>query len=75
LPKIIAAKQLYRISVGTNAGKTVRLRTNREHAVTALAEGPDHAAVIPSLEDVDFVAIACVNPSGAAESYLLPAYV
>jgi hypothetical protein len=68
-----AANQLYRITAGTNAEKTVRLRTNRDYAVMALAEGPDYAAVISSLEDIDLVAIACVNPSGEAECYLVPA--
>jgi hypothetical protein len=68
-----AANQLYRITAGTHAGKTVRLRTNRDYAVMSLATTADPAAPIPSLEDVDFAGIVCVNRRGDSEFYLVPA--
>jgi hypothetical protein len=67
------ASQLWRITAGPHAGKTLRLRTNRDYAVMSLAETPDPEATIPSLDDVDFSGIACVNRSAEIECYLVPA--
>jgi hypothetical protein len=74
LPGGHGANQLYRITAGKLAGKTVRLRTNVGYCVMSLAEGPHHDAPIPSLVDVDFGGAACVNNrSGEVECYLIPA--
>jgi hypothetical protein len=67
------ANQLYRVAAGPHAGKKLRLRTNRDYAVMALAEGSDYTALIPSLQNVEFVGIACVNHSGQVECYIVPA--
>jgi hypothetical protein len=71
--------QLYVITSGEHAGKTIRLRTNRQWVLQARADGVTSEAHIPYFENVDFVGAACGRedrrgrPEGAPEHYLIPA--